>query len=116
APLTPGNQVSATINPGNKTDAYRFTAAAGDRFFFDWVSQTGVPSLYWRLYDPFFNRIFQGLTADAGTNRLLVAGNYTLLIEGNIQDLASGFYQFNVAPVGNVPVPPPSGTALTIGS
>ena len=33
-----------------------------------------------------------------------MAGTYTLLIEGSYQDSASGFYQFNVVPAGNVAV------------
>jgi hypothetical protein len=114
-PFTPGSVVSGSLTPGNETDAYRFTAEAGDRFFFDWVSQTGIPNVYWRLFDPYGSRIFGNSGSDFGTNRLVAAGIYTLLIEGFHSDLASGFYQFNVVPAGNVP-PTFPGTPLTIGA
>jgi len=113
--LTPGSAVNNTLNPGNETDAYRFTAAAGDRFSFNWISQTGIPNSYWRLFDPYGNRIFGATTADAGTNRLLSAGIYTLLIEGYYDDVASGSYQFNVVFVDNVPVSF-AGAPLVIGA
>src|SRR5262249_59848073 len=37
-PLTPGTPVNGTLDPAAETDLYRFTAAAGDRFFFDFLS------------------------------------------------------------------------------
>src|SRR5947207_8324215 len=38
--LTPGTPVNGTLDPATETDLYRFTAAAGDQFFFD--VQTGL--------------------------------------------------------------------------
>ncbi|HKX60718.1 MAG TPA: hypothetical protein VJS65_02725, partial [Verrucomicrobiae bacterium] len=111
SPLTPGTVVGSTLNPPGETDVYRFNAVAGDRFFFDWISRTGIPNAFWRLFDPHGNRIFGAfLNSDAGTNQLLVTGTYTLLIEGHPNDIGSGAYQFNVVPAGNVPVPPYGGT------
>jgi hypothetical protein len=104
AALTPGNAVSGTLNPGNETDAYRFNANAGDRFNFSWITQTGIQNSYWRLIDPYGNRLFSRNTSSAGTNQLLATGTYTVLIEGYIGDTASGSYQFNVIPAGNVPI------------
>ena len=114
-PLTPGVLVSGGINPGNETDAYRFTASIGDRFSFNWITQTDIPNSYWRLFDPFGNRLFGSGTADAGTIRLLATGTYTILVEGYIGDITSGSYQFNVGFVDNVPVTF-SGTPLTLGA
>src|SRR5579883_2086515 len=114
--LTPGTTVGSTLNPANETQAYRFNAAAGDRFFFHWISQTGIPNAYWRLYDPYGTRVFGGYVGDEGTNVLTLPGTYTLLIEGSIADVGSGAYQFTAVPEGNVPPVPPSGIPLTIGA
>ena len=35
SPLVPGTPVSGNLNPANETDLYRFTALAGERFYFD---------------------------------------------------------------------------------
>ncbi|MBK7999158.1 MAG: putative Ig domain-containing protein [Verrucomicrobia bacterium] len=102
--LTPGVAVNGTLNPGNETDAYRFNATAGDRFNFSWITQTAIPNSYWRLIDPFGNRLFARNTSSVGTNQLLATGTYTVLVEGYITDIASGSYQFNVIPVGNLPI------------
>ena len=32
------------LTPASETDLYRFTAAAGDRFFFDMQARIGAPS------------------------------------------------------------------------
>src|SRR5262249_16333239 len=50
-PLTPGTPVSGTLSPANETDLYRFTAAAGDRFFFDVQARSGATGATWRLID-----------------------------------------------------------------
>jgi hypothetical protein len=113
--LTLGSVRSDTLNPGNETDAYRFSANAGDRYSFNWISQTAIPNSYWRLFDPFGNQIFGRVTDNAGTNRLLAAGTYTLLVEGYYDDVAIGSYQFSVVFVDNVPVSF-TGTPLAIGS
>ena len=34
-PITPGTPFSGTLDPGNETDLYRFTATAGEKFYFD---------------------------------------------------------------------------------
>src|SRR5205085_11857624 len=34
-PITPGTPFSGTLNPANETDAVKFTANAGDQFYFD---------------------------------------------------------------------------------
>src|SRR5690606_13832402 len=50
AALTPGEQQSVTLNPGNMTQLFHFDAAAGERLFFDYMSGATLP--YWRLIDP----------------------------------------------------------------
>ncbi len=114
--LSPGSAVGGTLSPVDETDVYRFVASAGDRYFFDWISRTGAPNSQWRLFDPQGRRIFSAnFNGDQGTNRLLLAGTYTLLIEGYFGDTGSGAYQFNVVPAGNVPLPAFSGTPIVPG-
>ncbi len=116
AALTPGTPIGGTLSPANETDAYRFSAAGGDRFFFDWISRTGTPNARWRLFDPLGNTVFAtSFNGDLGTNRLLLTGTYTLLIEGYIADTGSGAYQFNVVPLGNIPIAPFAGTPFAPG-
>jgi len=116
ANLTPGTVVGSTLNPANETVAYRFNAASGDSFFFHWISRTGIPNVYWRLYDPYGTKVFGQYAADAGTNVLVVPGTYTLFIEGYIADTGSGAYQFSVIPKGNVPPTQPTGIPLIVGT
>src|SRR5262249_1995922 len=46
-PLTPGTPVSGSLDPANETDLYQFTAAAGDRFFFDLQARSNGGSSRW---------------------------------------------------------------------
>ena len=38
--VTPGAQIDAMLDPANETDAYRFDATAGDKFYFDALSSS----------------------------------------------------------------------------
>jgi hypothetical protein len=49
--LAPGTPVSGSLTPANQTDAYQFTANAGERYFFERISE-GAGDIYWRLLDP----------------------------------------------------------------
>jgi len=112
-PLTPGTPVNDTLNPANATAAYRFTAAAGDRVFFDSQSSSGLPNAYWRLIDPDGQVIFStGLSNDPAAQTLSKTGTYLVLIEGYIGDNGTGTYGFNVQPEGNVPPATLTGTPL----
>jgi small nuclear ribonucleoprotein (snRNP)-like protein/putative NADH-flavin reductase len=108
--ITPGTPVSGTLDPAIETDLYRFTAAAGDQFFFD--VQTGIGNATWRLVDPFSNIVFStSLNSDVNTLTLAQAGTYTLMLEGR-RDAGSGSaaYAFNVQPVAD------GNSTLTIGA
>src|SRR5262249_26386824 len=89
-PLTPGTPVSGSLSPANETDLYRFTASAGDRFFFDVLARTNPGSSNWRLIDPYgnvlFNTLFNGANPDVDVLTLTQPGTYTLLVEGNVSD------------------------------
>ena len=113
--ITPGTVVSNTLIPGNRTDLYQFTAAAGDQLFFDRTFLTSGLSVYWRLIDPYGNEVFEGPFNDVNTITQRVSGTYTLLIEGNLSQTGTGSYSFNVVPQGNTPPVPFTGTPLTIG-
>jgi len=100
--LTPGVPVSATLSPGSETDIYRFNATAGDRYYFDYLSQSGSGSVYWRLLDPFGNVVFDvsSFSSEQGPLTLEQTGAYTLLVEGWYANTASSLsYSFNVQPV-----------------
>src|SRR5262249_19208664 len=114
-PLTPGTPVSGSLNPANETDLYRFTSAAGDRFFFDVLARTNGGGSAWRLVDPYGNVLFSSLfgsTASSDVDVLTLAqpGTYTLLLEGRISDTVAGNYTINVQPA------PVNSAALTLGS
>lgn len=114
--LVPGTTVSANLSPGNRTEVYRFTVTPGDRYALDWISQANLPNLYWRLYDPTDSILFRSYVGDIATNRFLIGGTYTLLVEGYYGDLSAGAYQFRLVPGGNVPPTPYTGTGLTLGA
>ena len=114
--ITPGVTIGGNLNPGNKTDIYLLNVNPGDRYFFDWISAVNLPNLYWRLFDPTGSRVFGNYLSDSDTNRFLIGGTYTLMIEGYNSDIAAGAYQFRVISAGNVPPTSFSGTPLTLGT
>src|SRR5439155_20684957 len=82
-PLTPGTPVSASLSPANETDLYQFTAAAGDRFFFDVQAYASGAISEWRLIDPYGNVLFtsafsNAAAADVDVLTLAQPGTYTL--------------------------------------
>jgi RHS repeat-associated protein len=112
-PLTPGTPISGALSPANETDLYRFTAAAGDRFFFD---AQAPASATWRLIDPYGNSLFNASFFDVGPLTLAQPGSYTLLVEGQISATGTVNYAFTVQPQGNVPPPAPPSTPYALGT
>ncbi|KQP20290.1 LamG-like jellyroll fold domain-containing protein [Pseudorhodoferax sp. Leaf265] len=109
--LTPGTAQSGTLTPGTEVDFYAFNAQAGDSFFFDMVSRTTSQTMYWRLYDPYGQRIWGGTDLqDVDVTQLAYTGRYTLVIEGYPGNTQSANYNVNV-----VPVLPQTPVALSIG-
>src|SRR6266568_3411557 len=97
APLiAPGTTVSGQLSPAKETDLYRFTASAGERFFFDFVSASGGET-YWRVLDPFGQVVFDRspFSADLGLKTLENTGTYTVVIEGRITTVGNASYTFN---------------------
>ncbi|KQP49886.1 CARDB domain-containing protein [Pseudorhodoferax sp. Leaf274] len=109
--VTPGTAQSGTLTPGTEVDFYAFNAQAGDSFFFDMVSRTTNQTMYWRLYDPYGQRVWGGTDLqDVDVTQLAYTGRYTLAIEGYPGNTQSASYSFNV-----VPVLPQAPVALSIG-
>jgi RHS repeat-associated protein len=108
--LTPGTPVSGTLNPADSADLYRFTATAGQLFYFAGLSCSSANTI-WRLVDPLGNIVFStAMRSDAGRLTLSSAGAYTLLVEGSIGDTGTVGYSFNVAAIAD------TSQAMTLGS
>src|SRR5207249_10538438 len=97
--ITVNTPITSTLNPANETDAYRFTAAAGAKVYFDYISSSGLPNGYWRCIDPYRNVLFANYFSDFGPVILPASGAYTLLIEGQHSEPGTGAYTVNVVPV-----------------
>jgi hypothetical protein len=98
--LTPGVARDPVTAPANETRVYTFHGNSGDRFFLDVTSRSGG-DIYWRLLDPFGQQVF-GPTAMNGPSQdlelapLPLTGQYTLLIEGRIQQSGTASYAFTL--------------------
>ncbi|MCB1965679.1 MAG: LamG domain-containing protein, partial [Candidatus Accumulibacter sp.] len=83
--------VNGLLTPANRTDAYQFSANAGDRLYFDVVATSGgVP--YWRLLDPWGRTVWGPSympSDDVQLQTLPFTGVYTLLVEGR-RDAGTG--------------------------
>jgi hypothetical protein len=99
ATLTPGTNVSATLDVGTKTAVYKFNATAGDNFYF----KAGAASAYadWRLIDPYGRQEGDpyNLSGDRETFAVQRTGEYLLLVEGAVSNTSALSYQFNLQPV-----------------
>ena len=112
--LTPGTPVAGVLDPANATAVYRFTAAAGDRFFFDMQSLANN-DVEWRLLSPYGDEVFEDwMGRDFPETTLNAPGIYTLLVEGRRYATGTNAFAFNVEPRGNTPPAPLTGTALVI--
>src|SRR5262249_18758217 len=96
-PLTPGTPVSGTLNPRDSTNAYHFMAAAGQSFSLARLSASGFAfGDDWRLIDPYGNSLFStSFDNDGGRLTLVASGNYTLLVEGSINNTGTFSYSLN---------------------
>ncbi|QNM95072.1 CARDB domain-containing protein [Chitinimonas koreensis] len=104
ADLTPGNAVSGTLDGGNKTAVYRFSASQGDKFYFDGgslASSGNYPYVRWSLIDPYGRQEGSSydLRSDRDTFAVERSGEYLLLVEGSGGNNAPVDYQFNLRPV-----------------
>jgi hypothetical protein len=109
-PITPGIAVAGTLNPGNSTNIYKFSANAGDLAYFDAQTLSGSSNNYWRLIDPNGNQVWFSSFADVSTQALAFTGAYTLLVEGDVANTSPVNYSFNVEDLTSATVP------LTLGA
>src|SRR3546814_6401925 len=84
--ITPGLPVTGTLSPGSETEAYRFDAEAGDRYYFDRQALSGG-SAYWRLIAPNGSQLFVGYFNEIDSMILPDTGTYTLVMGGWIGDV-----------------------------
>src|SRR5256885_2459356 len=113
--LTPGTPVAGVLDPANATAVYHFTAAAGDRFFFDMQSLANN-DVEWRLLSPYGDEVFEDwMGRDFPETTLNAPGIYPLLVEGRRYATGTNAFAFNVEPRGNTPPAPLTGTALVLG-
>ncbi|MFA6444279.1 MAG: LEPR-XLL domain-containing protein, partial [Sterolibacterium sp.] len=112
--ITPGTQVSGTLDPAKETDVYRFGATAGDRFYFDKQALAGG-DVYWRLYDPYGKSVFGpvSMNSDIDVTTLAFDGSYTLLVEGRTNTSGTASYSFNVQKVTDDVAPMNVGTTVS---
>jgi hypothetical protein len=111
-PITYGNPVSGTLNPGTQTYAYAFSAAVGDIVYFDALTNTG--DTYWQLLNPLGQSIFSNGFSATGPTTLTMAGTYTLLVGGQYYNAYnnSGGSSFSFAVDQDINTT----TALTLGA
>ncbi|MBX3436359.1 MAG: hypothetical protein KF861_02635 [Planctomycetaceae bacterium] len=109
-PLTPGVPVGGTLAPASATHAYRFTAHAGERLFFD-THSASPQNAGWRLLDPLGQSVAASwMGNDGDIPPLTLTGTYTLLIEGLYLDAGATDYEFTVHAFDD------AGAALTLGA
>lgn len=115
--MTPGTAVNAVLNPGNSTQMYQFTGAAGESLYLsnsitsttDVSGQGGLALTF--LIDQYGRWIFSGnLSTDAGRIILPNAGTYTFVVNGRIADTGTTNYTFNAKPTSDTT------TALALNS
>ena len=99
ADMLPGSEVSGILDGGNKTAVYRFSAKAGDKFYFsgstDTPEELGVD---WRLIDPFGRQEgdTDDLRRDQNTFAVQRTGEYLFLVEGAASNSTPVAYRFNL--------------------
>ena len=96
AAVSADTPVTGTLGDNGKdTDAYRFTATAGERVVFHGDSNSS-PYTVWRLLDPYGNLVFGPNALTTSGPLTLVAGAYTLLVEGNPGQTGGASYGFTI--------------------
>ncbi|HEY8097355.1 MAG TPA: LEPR-XLL domain-containing protein, partial [Methylobacter sp.] len=111
--ITPGTDVTGTLDSANQTNIYKFNATAGDHYYFNGLNLTGG-NTYWRLIDPNGNNVF-GPSYSTNDADIITAvdGSYTLLVEGSVNAAGSSNYNFNVQKVTDEQFPLTVGDTVT---
>ncbi|QEH35011.1 Calx-beta domain protein [Aquisphaera giovannonii] len=113
AAYTPGTDRSGTLDPTTETDLYRFTAAAGQRVYFDSLSASASGGSYWAIYGPndqaLASNYIYGSGSGDGEFVAPAAGTYILAVAGQGGSAAVD-YSFRISETTD------SATALTLGA
>jgi len=92
---------AGNIEATGATDLYTFTAAAGQKVYFDEISGNCFSTVHWKCVDSdnavIFDEQLGGLCTDVGERTLLKGGNYTIIVSGD--NGSTGTYQFSILPV-----------------
>ncbi|MER9397477.1 LEPR-XLL domain-containing protein [Mesorhizobium sp. M0615] len=107
-PIASGTPVSGMLPTGRETVLYRFDAQAGEKFFFDQLSNSGGTN--WRLIDPFGRQVWYNGYGDRDVETLAFSGSYTLAIEGYVSNASPVDFSFAVQKVQDTTA------ALTVGA
>lgn len=106
-PMTLGQKVSGTLDPGDGAALYRFDAAAGDALYFQSLGSSGFTPA-WRLIDPFGREVFGRSTmSDRDPTPLALGGTYTLIVDGDYSNYGQvAQYAFKIAKVSEPAIMP----------
>ena len=114
--ITPGTPTAVTLQPGNGTSLYKFTATAGERVYFDQTAFNG--SVYVRVLDPtgrdLYGAVYAGSLPNFGVQTLGLAGTYTIVVDADVySDPNISQITLNVQPVVDKSAALTLGTAVT---
>jgi hypothetical protein len=86
----PGAGAGNIETPGVE-DRYTFTATAGQRIYFDFISSSASSFNYsWKIIDSFSNTVVEyGYLGDIEPFVLTAGGNYTLIVDGDIDTVGT---------------------------
>ncbi|RMG35700.1 MAG: LEPR-XLL domain-containing protein, partial [Gammaproteobacteria bacterium] len=89
---------SGSLSPRAESDVYEFEVAEPTRLYLEKTADSGRHyDAYYRVFDSYGRQIRSGQHLDGGTAMSLVAGRYTLLIEGRIWDsVYDGQYDYTL--------------------
>jgi CARDB/Domain of unknown function DUF11 len=109
----------AVLNPANSTLYYQFAANAGDEVQVAFGAKTNLDypnSLRWRIVSPFGAVLASGGPSTSGPIQLQGAGNYVLLVEGDVQSTGVISAQVAVVAAGNNPPAILTGPPIQFGA
>lgn len=110
--------VVGTLIPGNSTQAYQLTLAAGDKIAFQ-KNSISMGTGTWRLIDSLGRDVasVNGLANNRAAFKVPLTGVYTLLIEGSIGNAAALDFNVQFNAEGNeAPAALPAGDQLVLGT
>jgi len=106
-----GTPIAGQLDPAAGAQAYRFTAAAGDRVAFQQIGTNPAQTLYWRVLDPGGRQVLSYNYFGGYTDLpvLAVDGAYTLIVDGPLGNTGSVDFGFRLVH------PTVSTTAIAVG-